>query len=218
MKIGVLGTGMVGTTLATKLTELGHEVKMGSRQAGNEKAVEWANRAGPGASEGSFADAAAFGEVVLNATSGMGSLEALAAAGRDNLAGKVLIDVSNALDSSQGMPPSFFVCNTDSLAEQIQRAVPEARVVKTLNTVTAPLMVAPSTIGTGHNVFVCGNDEEAKKQVVEILKSFGWPAESIIDLGDITGARGTETYLALWIRMMMKFGTPQFNIAVQLAS
>jgi predicted dinucleotide-binding enzyme len=218
MKIGVLGTGMVGTTLATKLAELGHEVKMGSRQAGNENAVEWANRAGANASEGSFADAAAFGEVVVNATNGMGSLEALETAGRDNLAGKVLIDVSNALDYSQGMPPSFFVCNTDSLAEQIQRAVPEARVVKALNTVTAPLMVAPSTIGTGHSLFICGNDEDAKTEVVDILKSFGWPAESIIDLGDITAARATEMYLALWIRMMMKFRTPMFNIAVPRAS
>ncbi len=134
MKIGVLGTGMVGTTLATKLAELGHEVKMGSRRAGNEKAVEWASRAGPGASEGSFADAAAFGEVVVNATNGMGSLEALEAAGKDNLAGKVLIDVSNALDFSQGMPPSLIMSNTDSLAEQIQREFPGARVVKSLNT------------------------------------------------------------------------------------
>jgi predicted dinucleotide-binding enzyme len=188
---------------------------MGSRQAGNEKAIEWASRAGPGASEGSFADAAAFGELVVNATNGMASLEALEAAGKENLAGKVLIEVANPLDFSQGMPPSFFVCNTDSLGEQIQRAFPEARVVKALNTVTAPLMVTPSTIPGSHVLFVCGNDEDAKHQVVEILNTLGWPTESIIDLGDITAARATEIYLALWIRMMMKFGTPMFNIAIQ---
>jgi predicted dinucleotide-binding enzyme len=214
MKIGVLGTGMVGTTLGTKLIQLGHEVKMGSRQAGNEKAVEWAGKAGPNASEGSFADAAAFGEVVLNATNGSATLEALEAAGSPNLAGKVLIDVSNPLDYSKGMPPTLTVCNDDSMAEQIQRTFPEARVVKTLNTLTAPLMVAPETIGSGHVIFVGGNDSDAKNQVVELLTSFGWPKESIIDLGDITSARGTEMYLPLWVRMMMVNGSPIFNIRV----
>ena len=215
MKFGVLGTGMVGTTLGTKLTQLGHEVKMGARQAGNPKGVEWAGKAGPSASEGSFAEAAAFGEVLVNATNGQASLEALEAAGKENLAGKVLLEVSNPLDFSRGMPPTLTVCNDDSNAEQIQRAFPEARVVKTLNTVTAPVMVAPETVGKGHVVFVGGNDPDAKAQAVDVLNSFGWPKESIVDLGDLTSARGTEMFLALWVRLMVVNGSPIFNIAIQ---
>src|SRR3954470_2205060 len=137
MKLGVFGTGMVGSTIATKLAQLGHEVKMGSRAAGNAKAVEWAKAAGGKASQGTFADAAAFGEVLFNCTSGGASLAALQAAGATNLAGKVLVDVSNPLDFSKGMPPTLSVCNTDSLGEQIQRAFPDAKVVKALNTVNA---------------------------------------------------------------------------------
>ena len=137
MHIGVLGTGTVGRTLAQALVDRGHEVRMGARAAGNETAVAWAEQAGPLASEGSFADAAAFGELVFNATAGAGSLEALGSAGAEQLAGKVLIDVSNPLDFSKGMPPRLFVGNDDSLGEQIQRAFPDARVVKALNTVTA---------------------------------------------------------------------------------
>ena len=151
MRFGVLGTGMVGQAIAGKLVAVGHEVKMGSREAGNEKAVAWASEAGEGASEGSFADAAGFGEVVVNATAGAHSLEALEAAGAENLAGKVLIDVANALDFSQGMPPTLTVCNDDSLGEQIQRAFPDARVVKALNTINASVMVAPGSLGETTN-------------------------------------------------------------------
>jgi predicted dinucleotide-binding enzyme len=221
MRIGVLGTGMVGQTLATKLVELGHEVLMGSRKAGNEKAVAWVEgvtgeSAGGGvASEGSFADAAAFGELVINATSGMASLEALGQAGTENLAGKVLVDVANALDSSGGMPPRLSVCNDDSLAEQIQREFPEARVVKALNTVNASVMVSPDQLGgESTNIFVCGNDEDAKGTVIELLETFGWLSGDITDLGDISAARGTEMYLPLWLRLMGAVGSPQFNIRV----
>jgi len=205
---------MVGHALATKLVSLGNEVMMGSRQAGNEKAVAWAAGAGPNASEGSFADAARFGEVVVNATAGASSLDVLAAVGAENLAGKVLIDVANPLDFSQGRPPTLTVCNTDSLGEQIQRAYPEARVVKTLNTMSCQIMVNPGLVPGRHTVFVCGNDADAKAQVAELLQSFGWPADSILDLGDITAARGTEMYLPLWLRLWGATGTGQLNIEV----
>jgi predicted dinucleotide-binding enzyme len=214
MRFGVLGTGMVGQTVGGKLAELGHEVKMGSREAGNEKAIEWAAGAGDGASEGSFADAAEFGEVVVNATAGTGSLEALEAAGAENLSGKVLIDIANSLDFSQGMPPSLSVCNTDSLGEQIQRAFPQARVVKALNTVNAGVMVEPDELGESTNVFVCGNDQAAKASVIEILETFGWLSGDVVDLGDITAARGTEMYLSLWVRMMSALDTARFNIRI----
>ena len=214
MRLGVLGTGTVGQALAAKLVELGHEVRMGSRQAGNEKAVEWVNATGERASEGDFADAAAFGEAVINATAGAASLEALRAAGAENLAGKVLIDVANPLDFSQGMPPTLTVCNTDSLAEQIQREFPDARVVKTLNTMNAGVMVEPALVAGSHNVFVCGDDDGAKDHVRDMLESFGWAANDIMDLGPLTAARGTEMYLALWLYLWQAAGTSQLNVKV----
>jgi 8-hydroxy-5-deazaflavin:NADPH oxidoreductase len=187
---------------------------MGSRQAGNEKAVAWASGAGDGASEGSFADAAEFGEVVVNATAGGASLEALEAAGADNLARKVLIDVANALDFSQGMPPTLSVCNDDSLGERIQRAFPEARVVKALNTMNARVMVSPGALGETTNVFICGNDDGAKDEVAGLLQTFGWVKERITDLGDITAARGQEMYLPLWLKLYSALGTSEFNIGI----
>jgi 8-hydroxy-5-deazaflavin:NADPH oxidoreductase len=214
MKIGVLGTGMVGQAIGSKLVEVGHEVKMGSRQAGNEKAVAWASEAGDAASEGSFADAAAHGELLFNCTSGGASLDVLAAAGAENLSGKVLVDVANALDFSQGMPPSLSVCNTDSLGEQIQREYPEARVVKSLNTVNASVMTDPGALPGDHVIFVCSDDDGAKGEVTALLGEFGWPEDRVIDLGGIQSARGTEMYLTLWLAMMNSFGTAQFNIAI----
>jgi predicted dinucleotide-binding enzyme len=214
MRFGVLGTGMVGQGIAGKLVELGHEVKMGSRQAGNEKAVAWASGGGDGASEGSFADAAEFGEVVVNATAGGASVEALEAAGAENLDGKVLIDVANALDFSQGMPPTLSVCNNDSLGERIQRAFPEARVVKALNTMNASVMVSPGALGETTNVFICGNDDGAKDEVAGLLQTFGWMKERITDLGDITAARGQEMYLPLWLKLYSALGTSEFNIGI----
>jgi hypothetical protein len=211
MRIGVLGTGMVGQTIATKLVELGHEVTMGARAAGNEKAAEWAAGAGEGASDGSFADAAAHGELIFNCTAGTASLAALSAAGEAELSGKVVVDVANPLDFSQGMPPTLSIVNDDSLGEQIQREFPDARVVKALNTVNAGVMV---TGIEGTHLFICGDDESAKEQVTELLGDFGWPADSVIDLGGIDAARGTEMYLPLWLRLMGALGTPQFNIGI----
>jgi predicted dinucleotide-binding enzyme len=214
MRFGVLGTGVVGQTLAGKLVEVGHEVMMGSRQAGNDKAVAWVQAAGERAAEGSFADAARFGELVVNATTGMASLEALQMAGHDNVAGKVLIDVGNPLDFSHGMPPQLSVCNTDSLAEQIQRMFPDTRVVKALNTVNAGVMVSPGALPEPHTLFLCGNDEAAKAQVRELLGTFGWPPADILDLGDISGARGMEMYLPLWLRLAAATGSWQVNVKV----
>jgi predicted dinucleotide-binding enzyme len=212
MRFGVLGTGVVGQGHASRLVSLGHEVTMGSRAAGNEKAVAWAEGAGERAHEGSFADAASFGEVVVNATSGAGSLDALAAAGADNLAGKTLVDISNPLDFSHGFPPTLSVCNDDSLGEQIQRAFPEARVVKTLNTVNIDVQVDPSVIPGRHTMFLCGNDAAAKDEVRQLLISYGWPDEDLMDLGDIAGSRALEMYLPLWLRVAAATGNWQINV------
>ena len=209
----MLGTGVVGRTLGTKLVELGHEVKMGSRTPDNAQAAEWVASAGAGAGQGTFADAAAFGELVLNCTGGAVALEALTAAGGDNLEGKTLLDVSNSLDFSRGRPPTLTVCNTDSVGEQIQRTFPGARVVKGLNTMNCEVMAEPSLVSGEHDVLICGNDEAAKSEVSELLLSFGWPAERILDLGDITSARGLEMYVALWLRLAGAFGT-HLNIHV----
>jgi predicted dinucleotide-binding enzyme len=215
MKIAVLGPGVVGQVIGTKLIELGHEVVMGSREAGNDAAVTWSEEAGETAGEGSFGDAAGFGEIVFNCTAGGSSLDALAAAGEANLTGKVLIDVANPLDFSAGMPPTLSICNDDSLGERIQAAFPEARVVKTLNTVNSAVMVEPGRVGGDHVVFVCGENGDAKGEVEELLESFGWPAERIVDLGGIAAARGTEMYLPLWLALYGKLGSGDFNIAVE---
>ena len=214
MKIAVLGTGTVGETIASKLVELGHEVKLGSRSANNEKAVAWTNKNGSKASNGTFADAASFGEIIFNCTKGAASLQALKQAGADNLKGKVLVDVANPLDDSKGMPPSLLISNTDSLAEQIQNAFPEAKVVKSLNTMWCGLMVNPGMLPDSTNVFVSGNDAGAKAKVKDILKSFGWNDEDIIDLGDITTARGTESLMPIWLRIYMATHNGAFNFKI----
>jgi predicted dinucleotide-binding enzyme len=213
-RYGVLGTGTVGQTLGSKLVSLGHEVRLGARAAGNKRAVDWAEEAGDLASEGSFADAASFGEAVINATAGVASVEALTAAGEANLAGKLVIDVANPLDFSHGFPPTLAVVNDDSLGERIQRAFPEARVVKTLNTMTADVMVDPARVPGKHTVFVSGDDPTARKEVTRLLESFGWPRDGIFDLGGIMSARGPEMYLALWLRVVSAGGSPYFNISV----
>jgi predicted dinucleotide-binding enzyme len=214
MKIAVLGTGIVGDTIGTKLIQCGHEVKMGSRTATNEKAAAWVKKNGIHASQGTFADAASFGEIVFNCTHGGASLEALNLAGIHNLKNKILIDIANALDFSKGMPPSLIVCNTDSLGEQIQRAFPDIKVIKTLNTINCNLMVNPDLVANGdHDLFICGNDEEAKATVTMIVRDwFGW--KSIVDLGDITNARATEMLLPIWVRLYGKFQSPNFNFKI----
>jgi 8-hydroxy-5-deazaflavin:NADPH oxidoreductase len=210
MRIAVLGTGDVGNRLATKLVSLGNEVMMGSRTAKNPKAAAWAKVMGAKASTGTFEDAAKFGEVVFNCTAGAVSLEALKLAGKGNLATKVLVDVSNPLDFSKGMPPTLTACNTDSLGEQIQRAFPDAKVVKALNTMGNELMVNPGLVPGEHDTFVCGNDQQAKAKVVEMLRAFGW--KSPIDLGDITAARGLEMMLPIWVRLMVTLRTRNFQL------
>ena len=213
MKIAVLGTGAVGETIGTKLIALGHEVKMGSRSATNEKGLAWVKGAGEKASLGTFADAAAFGELAFNCTAGFGSIPALkeSAAG---LKGKLVIDIANPLDFSKGFPPSLFTGNTDSLGEEAQRTLPDSKVVKALNHVTASLMVDAKRVkGGDHDALISGNDAEAKGQVTKILKEwFGW--QSVVDLGDMSTARGTESYLALWVRLYGALGTPDFNIKI----
>jgi predicted dinucleotide-binding enzyme len=172
MRIGILGTGVVGATIGTKLVQLGHDVRMGAREATNAKAAAWATPLGERASHGTFADAAAFGELLFNCTAGTASLAALEAAGRDALGAKLLVDVANPLDFSKGFPPSLSVCNTDSLGEQIQRAFPELRVVKALNTMQTAVMVDPSRVPGEHDAFVCGNDAEARARVTAILRDW----------------------------------------------
>lgn len=214
-KIAVLGTGMVGETIGTKLIGLGHQVMMGSRTANNEKAQAFLAKHDGKTSIGTFADAAAFGEIIFNCTSGGGSLEALALAGEKNLNGKILVDLANPLDFSQGMPPSLSFVNTNSLGEEIQRAFPQLKVVKTLNTLWCGLMVNPQMIhGGDHTIFVCGNDATAKETVKSILLSFGWIEKNILDLGDITKARGTEMYLPLWLSIYGSTNNGAFNIKI----
>jgi 8-hydroxy-5-deazaflavin:NADPH oxidoreductase len=215
MKIAVLGTGQVGETIATKLVSLGHQVRMGSRTANNEKAIAFADKFSENASYGTFADAAAFAEIIVNATSGENAIEALTLAGENNLNGKVLIDVSNPLDFSKGQPATLLQVNTTSLGEEIQAKFPNAKVVKTLNTMWNGLMVNPKMVNNGdHNVFVSGNDADAKEKVKEILVSFDWTASNILDLGDITTARGPEMYLPLWLRIWGATNNGAFNIKI----
>jgi 8-hydroxy-5-deazaflavin:NADPH oxidoreductase len=225
MRVAVLGTGMVGRAIAGKLSELGHEVVVGTRDPagtlarqepdffGNPPFGAW-QAEHPQVRLAGLADAAAHGELVVNATAGAAALEALRLAGEANLDGKVLVDVANPLDFSQGMPPSLSVVNTDCLGECIQREFPTARVVKTLNTVNASLMVDPGLVGGGdHTVFVSGNDAEAKALVTGLLtEGFGW--RDVVDLGDITTARGPEMLMALWLRLMGSLQTPMFNVKV----
>jgi predicted dinucleotide-binding enzyme len=221
MRVGVLGTGMVGQALGGKMEELGHDVVVGTRdvqarlarsepgRGGNPPFAAWL-KDHPGVRAATFAEAAGHGEVVVNATAGHGSLQAIELAGAATLADKILMDVSNPLDASGGL----FVCNTDSLGEQIQRAVPQARVVKTLNTVNASVMVDPSRVGDAdHHVFVSGNDQDAKDEVTSILTGWlGW--KHVLDLGDITSARGAEMYVALWLRLYRATGDAMVNVKV----
>jgi predicted dinucleotide-binding enzyme len=212
MNIGVLGTGIVGQTLGTKLVALGHTVSMGSRDAVHPKAVAWASAAGQSARHGTFTDAARFGEIVFNCTPGVASLDALASAGEANLTDKVLIDVSNPLAFEKGKAPKVLV-EAESIGERIQRAFPRTRVVKALNTMNCNVMVAPDRVASGeHDLLLAGNDASAKRAVEALLRTFGWYRS--IDLGDIAAARALEAYVELWIRLRLSLETSDFQIAV----
>jgi len=223
MKIGILGSGMVGQNLGAVLALGGHDVVLGTRSPdaldekrghGGQSLREWLGQAGSRARVATFREAAAHGEVVLNATDGQGSLNALRAAGAEQLRGKVLLDISNPLDFSKGMPPTLSICNDDSLGERIQAAFPDVRVVKTLNTTNTYIMGDPRQLAGGdHTIFVSGNDAEAKALAAGYLREwFGW--QDIIDLGDITTARGAEMLLPVWLRLWSALGTPMFNFKV----
>lgn len=212
MRIAVLGTGDVGRTLASALVACGHDVVMGSRTAGNDVALAWA--AESGGTVATFDYAAQQAELVINATAGVASVAVFESIDPAHLSGKTIIDVANPLDFSQGFPPRLSVCNDDSLGEQIQRTVPNAHVVKTLNTVNCLLMVNPSALGREHNIFIAGNDEDAKATTRELLAELGWRESQVLDLGDLTGARAAEMYLLLWVRLMQQQGTAQFSIKV----
>jgi 8-hydroxy-5-deazaflavin:NADPH oxidoreductase len=224
MQIAVLGSGIVGRTIAARTTDLGHDVIVGTRNAETTLARTEPDRMGnppfavwhadhPSIALMTFADATAGAELIVNATSGSASLEVLTLAGNTNLAGKVLLDIANPLDFSAGFPPTLFVKDTDSLGEQIQRAFPDTNVVKSLNTLTAALMVDPASLAGGdHTIFVCGNDADAKTTVTELLTSFGWT--DVIDLGDLTAARSTEMLVAIWLRLMTVLDTPTFSFRI----
>jgi hypothetical protein len=205
---------MVGRTIGSKLVELGHEVRMGSRDEEHEGAASWASEAGERASVGRFSAAAEFGEIVFNCTAGLHSIDALREAGEDNLRGKLLIDLANSLDFSHEGPPTLGIVNTESLGERIQAALPGTRVVKALNTMNCEVMVDPGLVPGDHVTFMCGNDDDAKVEATRLLGEFGWPAERVIDLGDIAQARGPEMYLPLWLRLMGPLDTIHFNIAL----
>jgi predicted dinucleotide-binding enzyme len=223
MKIAILGSGIVAKTLAGKLDELGHQVVLGTRDVATTLARDQPDMAGgpplrtwleahPRVALKTFAEAAAHGELAINALSGQGAIDGLrGVAGA--LAGKIVIDVSNPLDFSKGFPPSLTVSNTDSLGEQIQRALPEVRVVKALNIVNCFVMIDPQQVGGGdHTMLVCGDDAAAKAEVTRLLESFGW--RDVIDLGGIGNARGVEMWLPLWVRLFGALGTPMFGLKV----
>ena len=226
MKIAVFGTGIVGQVIATRLAGLGHSVTIGTREVtktlsrtdkdpyGNPPFVEWYKQNKSIVNLGTYSEAAASAEIIFNCTQGQGSVDALKQAGTDNLKGKIVVDISNPLDFSKGMPPFLSPGNTDSLGELIQRTFPEVKVVKTLNTMNCFLMVNPSLVPGDHNVFVSGNDAAAKTTAKEILKSFGWKESNMIDLGDITTARGTEQLLPIWIRLYGTLQNPMFNFKI----
>ncbi len=227
MKIGIFGTGGVARTIAAKLVVLGHDVMLGTRdRAATLARTEGGPPSGGGAAFkdwhkdnaqvklGTHAEAAAHGELLINATNGGGSIEALTLAGEKNLGTKVLLDISNPLDFSRGMPPTLFVCNDDSLGERIQKTFPKVRVVKSLNTLTAGLMVDPALLPEPTNIFLSGNEAGAKEEVRGVLRQFGWKDADMIDLGDITTARGSEQILPIWIRLWGALGTPMFNFRI----
>jgi 8-hydroxy-5-deazaflavin:NADPH oxidoreductase len=230
MKIAVIGTGIVGQVMAHRLADLGNSVSIGTRDVvktlartekdmyGNPPFDEWYKRNKSIIKLGTFSEAASPADIIFNCTLGQNSVEALKQAGAVNLKGKIIADISNPLDFSKGMPPTLSPVNTDSLGELIQRTFPEAKVVKTLNTMNCFVMVNPSAVPGDHNVFLSGNDAGAKATVKEILKSFGWKESNMIDLGDITTARGTEQLMPVWIRLYGVLRNPMFNFKIEVGT
>lgn len=212
--IGILGTGVVGATIGSKLCELGFTVKIGSRTATNEKAIAWTKKAGAHASHGTFADAVKASEIIFLCTKGEASVDAVKLAGAENFKGKIVIDISNPLDFSHGMPPSLIatMVNTNSLGEEVQKALPDAHVVKTLNIVNCEVMVNPKKTNGDPTMFLCGNDDASKAEVENILQQFGW--NDIVDLGDITAARGMEMMLPVWLRTWMATQNGYFGFKI----
>ena len=225
MKISILGTGIVGQTIAAKMTELKHEVFMGTRDAAvtssriksnpmsGKSFPDW-HKSNPVVSLVNYQDLPDDTDVFINATGGQGSIAALESVGHTKLEHKVILDIANPLDFSQGMPPSLYVCNTDSLAEQIQKEFPGSQIVKSLNTMNCFIMVNPGLVKGDHTVFMSGNDREAKAKVKSLLEDIGWNAKNILDLGDITTARGTEMLLPVWLRLWGALGTADFNFHI----
>lgn len=223
VRIGIVGSGGVGRTFAGALAKLGHEVAIGTRDVeglmartepdamGRPPFAEWHDEH-TSVTVTTFENVARDAEIVFNCTAGAGSLDALHAVGAANLAGSILIDVANPMDFSRGMPPGLDPAITDSLAEQIQRAFPDTKVVKAFNTMTAAVMVDPSSLAGGdHTLFLCGDDAGAKAHVTDLLRTwFGWT--DIVDLGDVTAARGMEAYLMLWLALYQAAGTPMVNV------
>ncbi len=213
MKIAIWGTGMVGTTLGSALLDQGHEVCLGARTADHEGATAWAADMGPKACHDTFEGASRWGEVTLCCVKGEHAVDAAASVPTDVLEGSILIDVSNPLDFSGGFPPRLTVCNTDSNAERLQKAHPGARVVKALNTVNCEVMVQPGALPEPTTVFVAGDDDEARARVATWLQEwFGW--QDVLDLGDLTAARGLEAWLLLWPRIMSSLGHAHFNLRI----
>jgi len=218
MNIGILGTGVVGETIGTALTEKGYNVRMGSRSANNEKASAWVQKSNNHATQGDFNDAVSFGEIVFLCLNGAHAMDAVSSVDPENVAGKIVVDVTNPLDFSKGMPPrlSDGLHNHNSLGEEIQKTWPAARVVKALNTITASAMVNPKLVNNGdHTLFICGDDADAKNKVKHFLvDTFGWKPDNLLDMGGIQSARMTEAYVPFWVSMMQVLGTPMFSIKV----
>ena len=215
MNVGILGTGVVGTALGGKLGQLGHSVMIGGRESTNEKGQAWAES--NNAHYGTFAETAAFGELLINATNGNASLEALNMAGADALAGKTLIDLANQLDFSTGRGISH-ASDQNCLAEQIQQAFPRTNVVKSLNTMNFNIMINPSILAGDHLVFLSGDNAEAKAEVRGLLHEFGWKDHNIMDLGSVVTARGPEMIMPLWLSLWGVIGNTPFNVGVVKAS
>ena len=226
MKITIIGTGEVGRVLAVKLKQEGHSICFGTRNVENTMAhaeavgyasEPWKDWYARNNSMGlkTFAEAAAEGDLIMNCTGGLVSIAALEAAGEENLNGKVIIDVANPLDFSHGMPPRLNPVNDDSLGEQIQRRFPGAKVVKALNTVNVAIMVNPGMLAGDHNLFICGDHDDAKEVCLSLLEDLGWRRDQVIDMGGIISARGTEMMLPFWIQLMGTLGTAEFNFYLQ---